>query len=175
MPEDVGPDGTMGAGIPSAFPCPGDPERRTHAGVPLRRPLAGDRTAAVLFADEALSDLLTHVWNTGADLADNLPAALDLLYALAAALTRPVDPQPVRPDTPPAPGDAGPGEGPTAWEQKGEPSGRPLESDPTMRALSCPIECSAPSPERAAPCRAMSSTWWTEPSPPAPATGRSPP
>ncbi|WP_232792165.1 hypothetical protein [Actinacidiphila yeochonensis] len=71
------------------------------AALGLRRALdgpapgAGQRTAAgrgdgLLFADQALADLLTAVWRTGAVLdAGQDKDVLDHLYALAAELTRP--------------------------------------------------------------------------------------
>jgi hypothetical protein len=56
----------------------------------------------MLFADEAVFDLLNVVWRAGADLADDLPAVLDHLRDLAEPLTRHAGPPPPA-DSPDAP------------------------------------------------------------------------
>lgn len=63
---------------------------------------AGGRrpAAAVLFADQALFDLLARTWRTGADLVGVLPDILVYLHTLADILTRPAgDPGPDAVDT----------------------------------------------------------------------------
>ncbi|MFJ8078865.1 hypothetical protein ACIQ7Q_34245 [Streptomyces sp. NPDC096176] len=109
---------------PGALPA--GPAPAALAALTLRRalpaPAAGDQPSrAVQFADRALADLLHVVWRTGADLAGDLPGALDQLYGLAEHLTRPA------------------GDG--ADEQ--ELVVRPPKSDPAVRALDCLLDYAA--------------------------------
>ncbi|MER8199030.1 hypothetical protein ABTY00_34410 [Streptomyces microflavus] len=63
-----------------------------QAALALRRslPTGGQQDAtAVLFADQALFDLLALVWHAGAVLAEGLPAVLDHLHDLAEPLALP--------------------------------------------------------------------------------------
>ncbi|MFF4933424.1 hypothetical protein ACFY2H_31715 [Streptomyces griseofuscus] len=122
------------------------------AALGLRRALdgpapgAGQRTAAgrgdgLLFADQALADLLTAVWRTGAVLdAGQDKDVLDHLYALAAELTRPA-----AQSTPAAPaGDGAAGvfaDGAPVAGSSGEPA--LLGSDARVRALGCLLEYAA--------------------------------
>ncbi|WP_329020286.1 hypothetical protein [Streptomyces sp. NBC_01601] len=116
---------------PGAFP--GGPVPAALAALTLRRALPAGQgpSAAVLFADQALFDLLSVVWRTGADLAGDLPAVLDHLRGLVAPLTRPVEGSDVAAD---AGADAG-----------GEDERPPalLGSDPAVRALGCLLEYAA--------------------------------
>ncbi|WP_316779947.1 hypothetical protein [Streptomyces sasae] len=119
----------------------------------LPSPASGNRPdAALLFADQALFDLLAHVWRTGADLAGDLPAALAHLHSLAELLTQPADPPPAPaqgPDNTPADArtdtdvstDAD-GDGVEA-DGEPEPSAGLSGSEPAVRALSCLLEYAA--------------------------------
>ncbi|MEO3978967.1 hypothetical protein [Streptomyces sp. CAU 1734] len=118
---------------PGALPA--GPAPAARAALVLRRTLptpAPGRPvpAAVLFADQALFDLLTVVWRTGADLAEDLTSALDHLHALAEPLTRPAGPPPA-----PGPDDAVP--------LDDGPAGALLGSDPAVRAMGCLLEYAA--------------------------------
>ncbi|MEV6426006.1 hypothetical protein [Streptomyces sp. NPDC051662] len=129
------------AARPGAFPA-GTLPRACAAALALRRTLAPqhpapadrDRTAELL-ADQAVFDLLTHAWRTGADLAVVLPDALAHLRALAAGLTRP-------------------GAAPTAAEAEGDGEAResspagaappgPFGPGPAARALGCLLDYAA--------------------------------
>ncbi|MFJ3182343.1 hypothetical protein ACIPJN_28680 [Streptomyces sp. NPDC086796] len=123
---------------PGALPA--GPAPAALAALALRRtlpaPTAGQSAAAVvLFADQALFDLLTLVWRTGADLADDLPAALDHLHALAEPLAEPLT----------GPDSAVPAAGGGPDHAGGEhgPAGGLLGSDPAVRALGCLLEYAA--------------------------------
>ncbi|MGW0564447.1 hypothetical protein ACWDZ4_28550 [Streptomyces sp. NPDC003016] len=101
----------------------GGPAPAARAALGLRRtlpaPALGQPNPTVLlFADQALFDLLTLVWRTGTDLAEDLTPALDHLHALAAPLTHPTA-------QPPA----------LAGDLPG--------SDPAVRALGCLLEYTA--------------------------------
>lgn len=118
------------AARPGAFPD--GPGAAALAALTLRRalpaPSAGQpQSTAVLFADQALFDLLSVVWRTGADLAGDLPDVLDHLRDLAAPLTRPGD---------------GPDEGADAGGEDEQFQGL-LGSDPAVRALGCLLEYAA--------------------------------
>ena len=113
-----------------AFPA--GPVPAALAALTLRRtlpaPAAGQRpSTAVMFADQALFDLLTLVWRTGADLAEGLPAVLDHLRDLAEPLTRP----------------AGPAAGGAAAGGEQDPDADLLGSHPAVRALGCLLEYAA--------------------------------
>ncbi|MDP5315569.1 hypothetical protein [Streptomyces poriferorum] len=130
----------------------GGPAPAARAALGLRRtlpaPVPGQPDlTVVLFADQALFDLLTLVWRTGTDLAEDLAPALDHLHALAAPLTTPA----VRP----------PGLGPdntvladdTALDESAAPApadGLP-GSDPAVRALGCLLEYAAAQVRTGAP------------------------
>lgn len=139
---------------PRAFPG-GTLAGAVTAALGLRRaldrpaPAAGQRTAAdrsdgVLFADQALADLLTAVWRTDAALGAGLEQdVLTHLHALAAELSLPAAGRTSAGQAAGAP--AAPGEpGPDAGEG-GAPAGAPelLGSDPRVRALGCLLEYAA--------------------------------
>ncbi|MFF7946623.1 hypothetical protein [Streptomyces griseorubiginosus] len=134
-----------------AFPA--GPAPAALAALTLRRalpaPTAGQPpSTAVTFADQAVFDLLSIVWRTGADLADDLPAVLDHLHALAEPLARPAAPTPpadgpqeTAPALAPASADAGStGDGPGG---AGELAGDLADSHPAVRALDCLLEYAA--------------------------------
>ncbi|MFB8401133.1 hypothetical protein [Streptomyces sp. NPDC055912] len=143
------------AGTPGAFPA--GPAAAALAALTLRRALpaaAGHQpSTAVLFADQALFDLLGVVWRTGADLGAELPAVLDHLRDLAEPLTRPAalataagPPH----DTPCAPepdsAQAGPADAVLRGEEAGPeagPGGELMGSHPAVRALGSLIEYAA--------------------------------
>ncbi|MFJ4700463.1 hypothetical protein ACIP5N_22210 [Streptomyces sp. NPDC088768] len=127
---------------PGALPA--GPAEAARAALDLRRtlPVAAPGQpvpAAVLFADQALFDLLTVVWRTGADLAEDLTSALDHLHTLTKPLTRPAVPPPA-----PGPDTAAPvlDEGPAAGGEH-DAAGGLLGSDPAVRALGCLLEYAA--------------------------------
>ncbi|MFK0142468.1 hypothetical protein [Streptomyces murinus] len=128
---------------PGALPA--GPAAAARAALDLRRTLPAVTVpgqpvpAAVLFADQALFDLLTVVWRTGADLAEDLTPALDHLHTLAEPLTRPAGPPPA-----PSARTAAPAldEGPAAGGEH-DPAGGLLGSDPAVRALGCLLEYAA--------------------------------
>ncbi|WP_332758301.1 hypothetical protein [Streptomyces sp. MT206] len=143
------------AGTPGAFPA--GPAAAALAALTLRRALpaaAGHQpSTAVLFADQALFDLLGVVWRTGADLGAELPAVLDHLRDLAEPLTRPAAPATAAGpphDTPCAPepdsAQAGPADAALRGEEAGPeegPGGELLGSHPAVRALGSLIEYAA--------------------------------
>ncbi|MFC8863261.1 hypothetical protein BCL80_11547 [Streptomyces avidinii] len=130
---------------PGALPA--GPAPAARAALDLRRtlpaPVPGQPNPTVLlFADQALFDLLTLVWRTGTDLAEDLTPALEHLHALATPLTIPAVP-------PPAPG-PGPDSivladaaGPDDESAVPEPTGDLPGSDPAVRALGCLLEYAA--------------------------------
>ncbi|MEV6680723.1 hypothetical protein AB0N09_28235 [Streptomyces erythrochromogenes] len=130
------------ASAPGAFPA--GPAAAALAALTLRRalPTPEHHPSALVFADQALFDLLTVVWRTGADLGTQLPAVLDHLHTLAAPLTRPAGPPPPGsrhtpdPDPDPAPDCAGPG-------ADGDVPGGLPDSHPAVRALACLLEYAA--------------------------------
>lgn len=123
----------------------GGPAPAARAALGLRRtlpaPAPGQPNPTVLlFADQALFDLLTLVWRTGTDLAEDLTPALDHLHALAAPLTHPTAPPPAPdPDSTALVDDAGPGDESAAPAPAGDLPG----SDPAVRALGCLLEYAA--------------------------------
>ncbi|MFE7485166.1 hypothetical protein [Streptomyces sp. NPDC057552] len=127
---------------PGALPA--GPAPAARAALALRRtlptPAPGQPVpAAVLFADQALFDLLSAVWRTGADFAQDLTSALDHLHALAEPLTRPVGPPPA---PGPGPDTAALDDGPAAGGEH-DAAGGLLGSDPAVRALGCLLEYAA--------------------------------
>ncbi|WP_206305151.1 hypothetical protein [Streptomyces sp. B29(2018)] len=125
---------------PGALPA--GPAPAARAALVLRRTLPAVAApgqpvpAAVLFADQALFDLLTAVWRTGADFAEDLTSALDHLYALAEPLTRPR-----RPDARTRTGHRRARARRRTGRRRGTRCGRGLlGSDPAVRALGCLLE-----------------------------------
>ncbi len=165
-----------------AFPA--GPAPAALAALTLRRalpaPAAGQPpSTAVTFADQAVFDLLSIVWRTGADLADDLPAVLDHLHALAeplarsAAPTPPADgPQETASAPAPASADAGStGDGP------GGAGSWPVTWRIRTRRCARWTACSSTPPAGhpwTARCPATSSTCSPVSLPPAAATRRSP-
>ncbi|MGW2722412.1 hypothetical protein [Streptomyces sp. NPDC001492] len=132
-----------------AFPV--GPAPAALAALTLRRalpaPAAGQPpSTAVTFADQAVFDLLSIVWRTGADLAGDLPAALDHLHALAWPLTRPAAPTPPADspqETAPTPACADAGSTGDKAGGAGELAGDLADSHPAVRALDCLLEYAA--------------------------------
>ncbi|MFD8396369.1 hypothetical protein ACFV2N_46160 [Streptomyces sp. NPDC059680] len=126
---------------PGAFPA--GPVPAALAALTLRRALpapatGGQPSPAVEFADQAVFDLLSVVWRTGADLAHHLPAVLDHLHTLAEPLTRPAGPPPAHTPDAPASTDAGAGEACKEVPAAGLP-----DSHPAWAALDCLLEYAA--------------------------------
>ncbi|MFI7236966.1 hypothetical protein [Streptomyces cyaneofuscatus] len=136
---------------PGALPA--GPAPAARAALHLRRtlpaPVPGQLTpTVVLFADQALFDLLTLVWRTGTDLAENLTPALEHLHTLATPLTTPANPPPApSPDTTVLADDADPHDESLAPA----PAGNLPGSDPAARALSCLLEYAAAQVRTGAP------------------------
>ncbi|MFE3632333.1 hypothetical protein [Streptomyces goshikiensis] len=142
------------ADTPGAFPV--GPAAAALAALTLRRALPADAashqsSAAVLFADQALFDLLGVVWRTGAGLGAELPDVLDHLHTLAEPLTHPAAPAATGPphDTPSAPepdsAQAGPADAVLYGEDAGAEGlgGELLGSHPAVRALGCLLQYAA--------------------------------
>ncbi|MEV7881867.1 hypothetical protein [Streptomyces microflavus] len=124
-----------------------------RAALRLRRtlptPVPGQPSSTVvLFADQALFDLLTLVWRTGTDLAEDLTPALEHLHTLATPLTTPANPPPApSPDTTVLADDADPHDESLAPA----PAGNLPGSDPAVRALGCLLEYAAAQVRTGAP------------------------
>ncbi|MFE6274093.1 hypothetical protein ACFVQ9_35490 [Streptomyces goshikiensis] len=129
------------AGRPGAFPGRALADTVTAAlglrraldhPAPEDRPASAGRGDGLLLADQALFDLLTTAWRTGAvPDAGQEQEVLAHLHALAAALARPA------PDSADL-GPAGDAADPDPDESRGEPV--LLGSDPRVRALGCLLE-----------------------------------
>ncbi len=138
---------------PGALPA--GPAPAARAALDLRRtlpapaPVPGQPSSTVvLFADQALFDLLTLVWRTGTDLAEDLTPALEHLHTLATPLTTPANPPPVpSPDTMVLADDADPHDESLAPD----PAGNLPGSDPAVRALGCLLEYAAAQVRTGAP------------------------
>ncbi|SCD32051.1 hypothetical protein GA0115243_100885 [Streptomyces sp. ScaeMP-e83] len=138
---------------PGALPA--GPAPAARAALHLRRTLPapapgpGQPSSTVaLFADQALFDLLTLVWRTGTDLAEDLTPALEHLHTLATPLTTPANPPPApSPDTTVLADDADPHDESLAPA----PAGNLPGSDPAVRALGCLLEYAAAQVRTGAP------------------------